>query len=126
MSKLRIRSSLLIVSGVLIGVVLGVSGSNLYRMNHRRVLRPMVYKPPSLQQIRAGTSDVATVEVSVDSEGRVEDYQVLPDADGRRGVSHQIKDMLIYTRFRPATCMGRPTNGTATLVFSRTGVTAAE
>ena len=124
MNKLRIRSFALIVSGVLVGVVLGVSGSSFYTANHPPVLGPMVYNPPSFQQIPAGTSDVATVEVSVDSEGRVEDYRVLPDAHGTRSVSHQIKNMLIFTKFRPATCMGRPTNGTATLVFSNNGVTA--
>lgn len=101
MNKLRIRS-VLIVSGVVVGIVLGVSGSNFYRANHPRVLKPMVYKPPSLQQLLGGTSDVATVGVSVDSEGRVEDYRVLPDAHGTRSVSHQIKNMLILPNLRPA------------------------
>jgi hypothetical protein len=69
---------------------------------------------------------VVTVEVSVDANGRIEDYWVLSGARGTQSLSSQIKNMLILTTFRPATLMGRPTGGTATLVFSRADVTAPE
>ena len=56
---------------------------------------------------------------------RVEDYRLLSDASGSKSLSPKVKNMLIFTIFHPATFMGKPTRGTATLVFSLAGFTTS-
>lgn len=66
--------------------------------------------------------DSLVIEAYVDSNGRVQDYRVLSDPEGTRDLLPQMKNMLIFTTFRPATFMGRPTSGKAVLSFSKISV----
>jgi hypothetical protein len=88
----------------------------------------MLYTAPQLQQSAFGMSidsmkdDSLVIEAYVDSKGRVEDYRVLSNPQQMKDLPPQVKNMLIFTTFRPATAMGQPTAGTAVLSFSRISV----
>jgi hypothetical protein len=57
----------------------------------------------------------------VDADGRVQDYRILSGSNDPKDV-HELRSMLIMTRFRPATWMGTPRPGTAVLSFSKISV----
>jgi hypothetical protein len=88
----------------------------------------MLYTAPQLQQSSFGTSldaikgDSLVIEAYVDSHGRVQDYRVLSNPSESSDLPPQVKNMLIFTTFRPATSMGSPTSGTAVLSFSKISV----
>ena len=83
---------------------------------------------PQLEQSEFGNSlteikdDSVVIEAYVDSNGRVQDYRVLSDPQQPKDLPPQLKNVLIFTTFRPATFMGRPTAGTAILSFSKISV----
>ena len=62
------------------------------------------------------------IEADVDSHGRVQDYRILSDEGTSPDMLPQVKNMLIFTTFRPATAFGRPTTGRAILSFSKISV----
>jgi len=66
--------------------------------------------------------DSLVIEAYVDSNGRVQDYRVLSNPQQPKELPSQLKNVLIFTTFRPATFMGRPTAGTAVLSFSKISV----
>jgi len=88
----------------------------------------MLYTRPQLQQSAFGMSlgnmgdDAQVIEAYVDANGRVEDYRILSQPDDAKAVLPQLKNLLIFTTFRPALSMGRPTTGTAVLSFSKISV----
>lgn len=88
----------------------------------------MLNTAPELQTSAFGTAldsikdDSLVIEAYVDANGRVQDYRVLSTPDANKELPSQVKNMLIFTTFRPATSMGRPTSGTAVLSFSRISV----
>jgi hypothetical protein len=82
------------------------------------------YTPPELQFApfeMAGltNTDAVIVEAYVDANGRVQDYRVLSAPDNRTSLPADLKNVLIFTTFRPATTFGRPTAGRAILSFSK-------
>lgn len=88
----------------------------------------MLYTAPQLQQSAFGTAldsindDSVVIEAYVDSNGRVEDYRILSHPKEAKALLPQLNRMLIFTTFRPATSMGRPTSGRAVLSFSKISV----
>jgi hypothetical protein len=88
----------------------------------------MLYTQPELEQSAFGTSlgnmgdDALVIEAYVDAHGRVEDYKILSQPDDAQAVLPQLKNLLIFTTFRPALSMGRPTTGRAVLSFSKISV----
>jgi hypothetical protein len=88
----------------------------------------MLNTAPQLQQSAFGTSlesikdDSLVIEAYVDSNGRVQDYRVLSNPQESKELPSQVKNMLIFTTFRPATSMGQPTSGRAVLSFSKISV----
>jgi hypothetical protein len=88
----------------------------------------MLYTAPQLQQSAFGTAfdaindDSLVIEAYVDSNGRVQDYRILSNPAEAKTLLPQVKNMLIFTTFRPATSMGRPTSGKAVLSFSKISV----
>ena len=88
----------------------------------------LLHTTPQLQQSAFGTAldnineDSLVIEAYVDSNGRVQDYRILSGSREPRDVPPQVKNMLIFTTFRPATSMGRPTSGRAVLSFSKISV----
>jgi hypothetical protein len=88
----------------------------------------MLNTEPELQQSAFGmtldtiNADSLVIEAYVDATGRVQDYQILSDPDVSKDVLPQVKRMLIFTTFRPALSMGRPTPSRAVLSFSKISV----
>jgi hypothetical protein len=90
---------------------------------------PLVFNTaPQLEQSAFGINldsihgDSLVIVAYVDSQGRVQDYRVLSNADQLTDLPSPLKNMLIFTRFRPAMLMGSPTSGTAVLSFSKVSV----
>jgi hypothetical protein len=52
----------------------------------------------------------------------VQDYRILSQPDDDEALLPKVKNMLIFTTFRPATSMGRPTPGRAVISFSKINV----
>lgn len=67
-------------------------------------------------------ADSLVIEAYVDANGRVQDYRILSDTEESKEVLPQVKQMLIFTTFRPALSMGRPTPSRAVLSFSKISV----
>jgi hypothetical protein len=87
----------------------------------------MLYTPPELAMAPFGlsnsiSSDSLVLEAYVDSHGRVQDYRVLSTPEQAGMLDQQVKNMLIFTIFRPATSFGRPTSGRVVLSFSHVNV----
>jgi hypothetical protein len=82
------------------------------------------YSPPALDSSLFGMTvngtkpGSVTVEATVDPNGRLQDYSVV-SSDGDQQLSPEIKNMLIFSTFRPAISFGRPTTGKIMLVFSK-------
>jgi hypothetical protein len=88
----------------------------------------LVNTAPELQQSAFGNTlntinaDSLVIEAYIGSAGRVQDYRILSDPDSSKEVLPEVKRMLIFTTFRPAMSMGRPTWGRAVLSFSKISV----
>ena len=83
---------------------------------------------PELQQSSFGMTMGAlnegslVIEAYVDANGRFQDYRILSDPDKLGDLPHAVKNMLIFTTFRPATSMGVPRPGSVVLSFSKISV----
>ncbi len=88
----------------------------------------MLYTGPQLEQSVFGTSlgsigeDSVVIEAYVDANGRVQDYRILSQPESAKDVLPQLKNLLIFTTFRPALSMGVPTAGRAVISFSKISV----
>jgi hypothetical protein len=88
----------------------------------------MVNTAPQLEQSAFGMTldtieaDSLVIEAYVDANGRVQDYRILSDPQVSKEVLPQVKRMLIFTTFRPALSMGRPTPSRAVMSFSKISV----
>ena len=66
---------------------------------------------------------VITVEAVIDENGRVNDYRILSDSDSvAQDLPPDLKNLLVFAQFRPATAFGRPTTGRVVLSFTRINV----
>jgi len=116
--------SALIIFGI--AMVYFVAPSSLHADNDVPLV--MVNTAPELQQSAFGVSmdsidaDSLVIEAYVDANGRVQDYKILSDPGSSKEVLPKVKQMLIFTTFRPALSMGRPTPSRAVLSFSKISV----
>jgi hypothetical protein len=113
--------SAIVFFGLLIGFFAIPSSGNDVQIS------TVFYTPPELAISPFGlsdnvSSDSVVVEAYIDANGRVQDYRVLSAPVGYQDVDPRIKNMLIFTVFRPATSYGRPTAGKAVLSFSQINV----
>jgi len=84
---------------------------------------PMLYTPPQLSSspflATIGRIDGSlVVETYVDANGRVQDYRIISAPEGTEKMIPQLDNMLIFTTFRPALNLGRPTASRVVLSFS--------
>ena len=83
------------------------------------------YTPPELQStpfevaMDPSRPEPLIVEAYVGADGRVQDYRILSGGESGAAVLSELKNMLIFATFRPATSFGRPTAGRAILAFSK-------
>jgi len=119
----------LVTAIVIFGLLMGFLAlpGQLQASNDDVPLRLYTYTAPQLQQSAFTTldsisDDSLVIEAEVDSRGRVQDYRILSNPRDSQDLLPQVKNMLIFTTFRPATSMGRPTTGKAVLSFSKISV----
>jgi Putative zinc-finger len=111
----------IIIFGLLMGFITPVQANN-------RDVPLLISTGPELQQTGFGLTmaDVnegpLVIEAYVDANGRVQDYRILSGPHKLKDLPSQVKNMLIFTTFRPATLMGSPRPGTAVLSFSKISV----
>lgn len=116
--------SALIIFGI--AMVYFVAPSSLVASNDVPLV--MVNTAPELQPSAFGMTmdsidaESLVIEAYVDANGRVQDYRILSDTEASKEVLPQVKRMLIFTTFRPALSMGRPTASRAVLSFSKISV----
>lgn len=67
-------------------------------------------------------SQSLVIEAYIDSNGRVQDYRILSAPETATEILPELKNMLIFTQFRPATSFGQPTSGRAILTFNQVNV----
>ena len=119
-----------LVSAILIfGVLMGFFALPAQLQASNTDVPLMLYTAPELQQSAFGgvtlnsiSGDSLVIEAYIDANGRVQDYRIVSDPDDSKNLLPQVKNMLIFTTFRPATSMGRPTPGRAVLSFSKISV----
>jgi hypothetical protein len=118
-----------LVTAVLIfGVLMGLFGLPSVEAMTNNDVPLMLNSQPELQSSAFGltigsvNSDSLVIEAYVGSDGRVQDYRILSDPQDSQDLLPQVKNMLIFTTFRPAMSMGRPTAGRAVLSFSKISV----
>jgi hypothetical protein len=85
----------------------------------------MLYTPAELQSspfemsMGAGSADSLVVEAYVGPDGRVQDYRILSAPEDAQAVLPELKNILIFTTFHPATAFGQPTASRVVLTFSK-------
>ena len=115
-----------VIGAVMIfGFVMGLTLPDL-QARTRNDVPLMLYTGPELQDssfaatLGSVSEDSLVIEAYVDANGRVQDYRIL--SDNSQNLLPEVKRMLIFTTFRPAMSMGRPTSGHAVLSFSKISV----
>jgi hypothetical protein len=118
----------LVAAVVIFAFVIGVTMPELQARNTNDVPL-MLYTGPELQESSFATTtmsavndDSLVIEAIVDANGRVQDYRILSDSENSQKLLPEVKRMLIFTTFRPAMSMGRPTASHAVLSFAKINV----
>ena len=115
-----------IVAVIIFGFVIGLTMPVLASNGGNNDVPLMLYTGPELQETSFSTTlssvneDSLVIEAYVDANGRIEDYRIL--SDNSPNLLPEVKRMLIFTTFRPAMSMGRPTSGHTVLSFSKINV----
>jgi Putative zinc-finger len=111
-------------------VIFGLLISFLYPAQVRAAndVPTMLYTPAELQSapfelsMGAVSGDSLVVEAYVGRDGRVQDYRILSAPEDAEAVLPQLKNMLIFATFQPATAFGQPTASRVVLTFSKVQV----
>lgn len=111
-------------------IIFGVLISFLYPAQVRASndVPTMLYTPAQLQStpfeltMGVANADSLVVEAYVGADGRVQDYRILSSSEDSQAVLSQLKNMLIFTTFQPATAFGQPTASRVILSFSKVQV----
>ena len=88
----------------------------------------MLYTPAELQftpfELSMGTSnaDSLLVEAYVGPDGRIQDYRILSAPEDAQAILPELKNLLLFTTFHPATAFGQPTASRVVLSFSKVQV----
>jgi anti-sigma factor RsiW len=88
----------------------------------------MLYTPAELQftpfdwSVGSSNADAVVVEAYVGSDGRVLDYRILSAPEDTQPILPELKNVLLFTTFHPATAFGQPTASRVILSFSKVQV----
>ena len=88
----------------------------------------MLYTPAQLQftpfdwSVGSSNADAVIVEAYVGSDGRVLDYRILSAPEDAQPILPELKNVLLFTTFHPATAFGQPTASRVILSFSKVQV----
>jgi hypothetical protein len=114
---------------VIFAALMGLFGLPNVQARSNNDVPLLLYTEPELQSTAFGTtvvgavnSDSLIIEAYVGADGRIEDYRILSDTKNTEDLLPQVKRLLIFTTFRPATALGRPMPGRAVLSFSKVSV----
>lgn len=110
-----------LIFGLLIGVLMPV------QLSARNDVPTNLYTPPQLSFSPFGfemgqAADSLVVEAYIDINGRVQDYRILSAPESAKDIMPELKNMLIFTQFHPATSFGRPASGRVILTFAKVNV----
>ncbi|MGA2687819.1 MAG: zf-HC2 domain-containing protein [Candidatus Korobacteraceae bacterium] len=111
-------------------IIFGLLISFLYPAQVRAAndVPTMLYTPAELKStpfelsMGVANTDSLVVEAYVGPDGRVLDYRVLSAPEDAEAILPQLKNMLIFTTFNPATAFGQPTSSRVILTFSKVQV----
>jgi len=111
-------------------IIFGLLISFLYPAQVRAAndVPTMLYTPAELKStpfelsMGVANTDSLVVEAYVGPDGRVLDYRVLSAPEDAESILPQLKNMLIFTTFNPATAFGQPTSSRVILTFSKVQV----
>jgi Putative zinc-finger len=111
-------------------IIFGLLISFLYpgQMRAANDVPTMLYTPAELQftpfelSMGASNADSLVVEAYVGPDGRVQDYRILSAPEDAQAILPELKNMLIFTTFYPATAFGQPTASRVVLSFSKVQV----
>jgi len=111
-------------------IIFGVLISFLYpaQVSASNDVQTMLYTPAQLRStpfelsMGVANADSLVVEAYVGPDGRVQDYRILSGPENDAALLPQLKNMLIFTTFQPATAFGQPTSGRVILTFSKVQV----
>lgn len=112
-------------------IIFGVLISFLYYPAQVRAANDVptvLYTPAQLRStpfemtVGVSSAESLVVEAYVGPDGRVQDYRILSAPEDAEAVLPQLKNMLIFTTFQPATAFGQPTSGRVILTFSKVQV----
>ncbi len=112
----------LIIFGLLISMIYPV------QVGAANDVPTVLYTPAELQftpfelSMGASNAESLVVEAYVGPDGRVLDYRILSAPEDPQAILPQLKNMLIFTTFHPATAFGRPTASRVILSFSKVQV----
>ncbi len=113
----------LIIFGVLIGLLYPA------QVRASNDVPTMLYTPAQLKstpfELSMGfpSGDSLVVEAYVGSDGRIQDYRILSAPEDAKAILPELKNMLLFTTFNPATTFGQPTGSRVILTFSKVQVT---
>jgi hypothetical protein len=88
----------------------------------------MLYTPAELKftpiewSLGTSSADSLVVEAFVGPDGRILDYRVLSAPEEEQAILPQLKNVLLFTTFHPATAFGQPTASRVILSFSKVQV----
>ena len=108
-------------------IIFGLLISSIYPGQVRAAndVPTMLYTPAQLQSLPfelsmgVASPESLIVEAYVGPDGRVLDYRLLSAPEDAQAILPQLKNMLIFTTFHPATAFGRPTGSRVILSFSK-------
>lgn len=111
-------------------IIFGVLISFLYpeKVHAANDVPTMLYTPAELKstpfELSMGVTnaDSLIVEAYVGPDGRVQDYRILSAPEDAEAVLPELKNMLIFAEFHPATAFGQPTASRVVLTFSKVQV----
>jgi hypothetical protein len=111
-------------------IIFGVLISFLYpnQMRAANDVPTVLYTPAELQftpfelSMGASGADSLVVEAYVGPDGRIQDYRILSAPEDAQAILPELKNMLLFTSFRPATTFGQPTASRVVLSFSKVQV----